>query len=223
MSAKLNHDLSISERNLRKAILAAKNNQVATSDLAEIFNATFLDDILPHNTRVIGAGTLGNTYLFKFITIDKSDNTQVYKLHTFTTWQNVTGSKYLSVYDGPEFIITNSTTNCTRSIQSPVANTIYETCTLKDYHDSRLTKWKKDSLTKETPISIEKSDKFSYIDISFTNGIKPCRLTLSMLQWRRTSPSEILVIILKKRTAINNPLQNSELQKLKKLNRVKFA
>lgn len=125
MSASLNQELSTSEKNLRNAILVARTGQVATNELAEAFNATFLDEVQPHNTRITGAEKLGNdAYLFKYTTLNKSEDTKVYILHAFPVWQNLTGTKYLSVYDGPDFLIHNTTSNCSQAIHNPISNTV---------------------------------------------------------------------------------------------------
>lgn len=179
LASTLNFNLGASERNLRRAILAAREGFVATTELSEVFNATYLSEILPKDTKILGADSLGNnTYHFRFAVKQRSEDTKVYRIQAFPHWENLTGDKYLMVYNGPEYLIHNSTSNCTRAIDKPILSATYENCREPNYHDPKLLMWSP-KYTDENPISVAKSTKYSYIyclfnNITLSSGTTPC-------------------------------------------------
>lgn len=69
----------------------------------------------------------GHTIKIEFTHPAESEDTKIYRVSTFQHWVNLTTDPRIVVYDGPRYLMHNTTANCTKGIPEPDGDAIYET------------------------------------------------------------------------------------------------
>jgi len=121
---------------------ACKSDRISADDYAEMFHLNDLkgrkeaDTLLDHVER----GENGVLKLEFYSTVYSSD-TSLYRLKSIPHWVNITSEPVLMKYTGPEFVMYNRTSNCTRQCSDPSKTPVYTHCRLQNQHESGLEKW----------------------------------------------------------------------------------
>jgi len=80
---------------------------------------TQLQSIKPRDTYFLNMTAIGSTRTFDFFVKTYTRDTQIYKVSSLSHYSNFTGEVVFNVYNGPNFVIFNPTSNCARSTIEP--------------------------------------------------------------------------------------------------------
>lgn len=83
----------------------------------------------------------GNTYALNFRIKEISKDSFIYRVAAFPHWENLQENTTLRVYNGPEFIIYNETSNCLKGIPHPKARFVEDQCLSLNGLDPKLQNW----------------------------------------------------------------------------------
>ena len=85
----------------------------------------------------------GDTILFEFTALQRSEDTHAYQIDAFDYWDNLTEPTIIKRrYEGEQYMIFDHTSNCVRHIPKPKLSAINEECSTTNYDDGHLDDWK---------------------------------------------------------------------------------
>ena len=85
----------------------------------------------------------GDTILFEFTALQRSEDTHAYQTDAFDYWDNLTEPTIIKRrHEGEQHMIFNHTSNCVRHIPKPKLRAINEECSTTNYDDGHLDDWK---------------------------------------------------------------------------------
>ena len=128
---------------LRTIIDYLTRGQVATLELSELLNITEIRNIDPRDTEFISVQQLTTSTLrFKFNVRLRSNDCQIYQVHSFRYWDNLTHVPNLLEYQGRDYVLWNKTANCIKGIERPIDRAILDECSELNYKDPDLNIWR---------------------------------------------------------------------------------
>ena len=150
---------------------ACEKEQIDTKSLAYLLEMQSLRKLTSELTKLDVIRRIDhNTVNIRFTHPYTDKHTRVFKVLSFKYWVNLTSHPMMLDYDGPEYLIHNYTSNCTKGIDQPETDAIYESCMTKDYGDPRLQLWKSSEPKDEIPPpEIKKTRSHTFVYCMFNN------------------------------------------------------
>lgn len=157
------------------------HRQINTVALSKLTGHQSLRDIEKRDTHGVTVERSGPNEIFiQFLSPGTSNDTSIHQVGHFLRPVNLTTNPAILRYAGPEFLIHNSTANCTRGIEEPKRERVSISCTQVNYSDPMLALWVLTNLTIDDlePAIISKGDKAHIMclsnEITVNNITTPC-------------------------------------------------
>lgn len=170
----------------------SQHKQINTVALSKLTGQLNLRDTDKRDTHGITIERLAsNEILIQFLSPGTSKDTTIHQVGHFLKPVNLTTNPTLLRYAGPEYLIHNTTSNCTRGIEEPRRDRISLSCIRTNYSDPRLALWITTNITIDDiePQIILKGDQAHIMclskDITVYNVTTPCPA------WPLSLPSDI--------------------------------
>lgn len=124
------------------------HGRVNTRALSKLTDRVEFRDIRPEDTHGLTVNSIGpNKLEITFLSPSTSKDAHIYAVKTFPLATNLTSEPVVLKYTGPEFVIHNTTANCTKGIEQPRVLRISEVCMQENYSDPRLLSWTKTNMS----------------------------------------------------------------------------
>lgn len=167
--SKVYYNMQQSKQLLENIAEHCQNGKIDTASLGKLVNVTSIRRIKSESTNIDAITRYNRDVInFRFTTPQINEDTRVYRIHSFRNWVNFTTNPVRVSYNGPPYVIHNSTNNCTKGIEKPEQDTVYETCKLAGYTDPRLQSWMIDDIDDPEP-EFFKTKEYTYISCIFRN------------------------------------------------------
>lgn len=142
ISSRLYNTIMKDTEQITELIKECRLGRVNLDALRELGVTEPLDGFLTEDTVLENITLVDkSTFNLKFRARKRAMDTFIYMVEGFSMWKNITSLEpVLYKYDGPNYAIMNTTSNCIKGIQKP-AGPIYESCIINDYHDHSLNKY----------------------------------------------------------------------------------
>lgn len=136
---------------------------VNTQAIAKIYpTVTEIAEIPAEETRAINVWSNKHAFTIEFLKPVPDPSIEIYKAESFRDWQDT--SNYLT-YIGPEYIVYNTSSNCSKFIEQPKTTEIHQSCTnvnrTIEFNDSKF--WKTNHIDEHRLIG-ETIPKIFYAD-----------------------------------------------------------
>lgn len=155
---------------LEKIMETYIKHKIATTEMAEAFNLTFLKEVDPEDTffESTQIGTRPGHIKMNFVVRNLSSDTSVYKVYGFKHWDNLDEIPTYKEYAGHRYLIYNKTSDCAKAIDEPSQRLVFERCTKQGGRDSRLMKWRtivqtNDVVSQNFSTSVSKTGIHNYV------------------------------------------------------------
>lgn len=170
---------------LKSIIEESRHGRVATAALSNLINITEIADIDNRDTAMLSMHMISpQTIRFRFNTRVKSKDTLIYRVHAVKYWDNLTEIPQLMEYQGPKFVVYNTTINCIKGIDEPIERAVSEECSQTNFADPELSTWRvlistRDIYNNHKSVSIIKAVNFNYVycfpfNITIVDGTYRC-------------------------------------------------
>lgn len=128
---------------LNDMIMAKKNGQLHTYYVSEIWNFTQLSNVKNENTMILEAYRVTNhTIIIKIAVRAKSRDAHIYETFNFDHIDHLHNGTVVMKYDGPKYLIYNTTSKCVKSIEQPKYEDVSEDCQQHEFRDPQLGRWR---------------------------------------------------------------------------------
>lgn len=138
-------------KKLRHALMHGQVDYDAMSDLCEHFWPMDTEEFSARPVRAISKSA-GHLRL-DFWATRRAKDTQIYIVDPFPALQEINGTMVGMIYQGPNYIVVNSSNACVEGISPPIGDkTIMISCLEADHVDTRLQAWRRMSKEEEETI-----------------------------------------------------------------------
>lgn len=147
------------------------NKRLITTNIAHLIGSPEYRKLKSELTELETIQGLDNSsILIRFSYPQMSSEVKVYRVLAFDHWTNFTTQPTYVTYGGPQFLMHNSTSNCTKGIDTPDTNSVYDRCATTNYVDSRLQMWHaKEVPANETTTEIKQLTNYNYVYCTYSS------------------------------------------------------
>lgn len=159
-----------SSENLNKLAKRCKQKQVDTAALRKLTKLNWLEDFKPEETNLETVFVSAKNHLrLQFMVPRKDKNCSIHQLVGLNKWVNVTTNATPIIYNGPEYVLYNKTSNCTLGLEKPTLPVVYEVCVTENHTDPRLQDYKSNAFGTIPPAKIVKTKDKVFVSCLFHN------------------------------------------------------
>lgn len=134
--------ISFAGADLQRIVDEARRGRLAIEPFVRLTNLRELSEIETEHTRFLSVAQINeNTLNFKFVAVRKSSDTNAYRVHAFSHWDNLDETPRLMKYTGAEYMIYNESANCIKALTERPEGYIAEECSNLDEEDPSLNQW----------------------------------------------------------------------------------
>lgn len=167
LSSYIQSRILFASADMRSIIETMSHGRVATMELSELFNLTEIRDIDPADTQFISVTRIQpNTLRFKFLVRKGSPDTRVYKLFAFRYWDNLTYTPVMLDYQGVNYVLLNSSSNCIKGLEDITERVVYEECDTRNYFSPSIREWRRyhpNKMDDENLTAVKRTQHGNYI------------------------------------------------------------